>query len=134
MDPQQISTPQLQPHDGGIGTGNGMMNGGGIDGNGGHIGGINGVLYVKVMTDEQLEILRTQIAVYATICEQLVEMHKAITAQQDLAGFSLSCFYDYIYLYLLHLLNWSLFFNLISLTNSGFLTFIFFMGFNFIGF
>ncbi|KNA05971.1 hypothetical protein SOVF_185410 [Spinacia oleracea] len=93
MDPQQISTPQLQPHDGGIGTGNGMMNGGGIDGNGGHIGGINGVLYVKVMTDEQLEILRTQIAVYATICEQLVEMHKAITAQQDLAGVRLGNLY-----------------------------------------
>ncbi|KAK6922500.1 Homeobox domain, partial [Dillenia turbinata] len=49
-------------------------------------GGGGGVLYVKVMTDEQMEILRKQIAVYATICEQLVEMHKAITAQQDLAG------------------------------------------------
>lgn len=47
---------------------------------------INGAMYVKVMTDEQMEVLRTQIAVYATICEQLVEMHKAVTAQQDLAG------------------------------------------------
>lgn len=46
-----------------------------------------GVLYVKVMTDEQMEVLRRQISVYATICEQLVEMHKAVTAQQDsLAG------------------------------------------------
>ncbi|KAI4317040.1 hypothetical protein L6164_024951 [Bauhinia variegata] len=45
----------------------------------------NGGLYVKVMTDEQMEVLRQQISVYATICEQLVEMHKAITAQQDLA-------------------------------------------------
>ena len=53
---------------------------------------INRVLYVKVMTDEQLEILRTQIAVYAVITEQLVEMHKAITAQQDLAGSSLCPF------------------------------------------
>ncbi|GMJ07861.1 WUSCHEL related homeobox 13 [Hibiscus trionum] len=44
------------------------------------------VMYVKVMTDEQLEILRNQIAVYASICEQLVEMHKNLTAQQDLAG------------------------------------------------
>lgn len=47
-----------------------------------------GSLYVKVMTDEQMELLRQQISVYATICEQLVEMHKAITTQQDLAGFS----------------------------------------------
>ncbi|XP_039000925.1 WUSCHEL-related homeobox 13-like [Hibiscus syriacus] len=45
-----------------------------------------GVMYVKVMTDEQLETLRNQIAVYASICEQLVEMHKNLTAQQDLAG------------------------------------------------
>ncbi|KAE8703848.1 WUSCHEL-related homeobox 13 [Hibiscus syriacus] len=48
-----------------------------------------GVMYVKVMTDEQLETLRNQIAVYASICEQLVEMHKNLTAQQDLAGLSL---------------------------------------------
>ena len=47
--------------------------------------GIGG-LYVKVMTDEQMELLRHQISVYATICEQLVEMHKAVTTQQDLAG------------------------------------------------
>ncbi|XP_039044371.1 WUSCHEL-related homeobox 13-like [Hibiscus syriacus] len=45
-----------------------------------------GLMYVKVMTDEQLETLRNQIAVYASICEQLVEMHKNLTAQQDLAG------------------------------------------------
>ncbi|WCJ32827.1 WUSCHEL related homeobox 13 [Euphorbia peplus] len=48
--------------------------------------GNGGMLYVKVMTDEQLETLRKQIAVYATICEQLVEMHKNFSAQQDLAG------------------------------------------------
>lgn len=53
--------------------------------NGGNVN-VNGVMYVKVMTDEQLETLRKQIAVYATICEQLVEMHKNLTAQQDLAG------------------------------------------------
>ncbi|XP_077246331.1 WUSCHEL-related homeobox 8-like [Tasmannia lanceolata] len=41
------------------------------------------VLYVKVMTEEQMEVLRRQISVYATICEQLVDMHKAITSQQD---------------------------------------------------
>lgn len=39
----------------------------------------------QVMTDEQLETLRRQISVYATICQQLVEMHKAIMAQQGSA-------------------------------------------------
>lgn len=65
--------------------------------NGGH-GGAGatggGLLYVKVMTDEQMELLRKQISVYATICEQLVEMHKSITAQQDLAGYSLALSLD----------------------------------------
>ncbi|QCE16769.1 WUSCHEL-related homeobox 8-like [Vigna unguiculata] len=50
-------------------------------------------LYVKVMTDEQMELLRQQISVYATICEQLVEMHKAVTTQQDLAGLRLGNLY-----------------------------------------
>ncbi|RWW59949.1 hypothetical protein BHE74_00033083, partial [Ensete ventricosum] len=46
-----------------------------------------GILCVKVMTDEQMEVLRRQIAIYSTICEKLVEMHKAITAHHDsLAG------------------------------------------------
>eukprot|EP00250_Pteridium_aquilinum_P001701 c11905_g1_i1 orf=182-1174(+) len=36
----------------------------------------------QVMTDEQMETLRRQISVYATICQQLVEMHKATVAQQ----------------------------------------------------
>ncbi|KAI5066777.1 hypothetical protein GOP47_0017305 [Adiantum capillus-veneris] len=40
----------------------------------------------QVMTDEQLETLRRQISVYATICQQLVEMHKAIMAQQGSAS------------------------------------------------
>ncbi|KAG6520114.1 WUSCHEL-related homeobox 8-like [Zingiber officinale] len=54
----------------------------------------DGVLFVKVMTDEQMEILRRQIAAYATICEQLVEMHKAITAHRDsLAGMHLGGLY-----------------------------------------
>ncbi|KAJ6773395.1 BINDING PROTEIN putative-RELATED [Salix purpurea] len=48
-----------------------------------------GGLGVKVMTDEQMEMLRKQISVYATICEQLVEMHKALSAQQDFAGMRL---------------------------------------------
>ncbi len=46
-------------------------------------GGEGGLGYVKVMTDEQMEVLRKQISIYATICEQLVEMHRALTAQQD---------------------------------------------------
>lgn len=54
---------------------------------GGEAIGDNNVPYMKVMTDEQLEMLRKQISIYATICENLVEMHKAVTAQQDsLAG------------------------------------------------
>ncbi|CAN1824804.1 WUSCHEL-related homeobox 13 [Linum perenne] len=44
------------------------------------------MVYVKVMTDEQLQTLRKQIAVYSTICEQLVEMHKTLSSHQDLAG------------------------------------------------
>ncbi|XP_031269273.1 WUSCHEL-related homeobox 13 [Pistacia vera] len=54
---------------------------------------VNGAMYVKVMTDEQLETLRKQIAVYATICDQLVEMHKSLSAQQDLAGARLGNLY-----------------------------------------
>ncbi|KAF3603166.1 hypothetical protein F2Q69_00032823 [Brassica cretica] len=56
----------------------------GIDVSGG--GSSSGGMYVKVMTDEQLETLRKQIAIYATICDRLVEMHKTLTSQQDLAG------------------------------------------------
>jgi len=39
--------------------------------------------FVKVMTDEQMEVLRKQISIYATICEQLVEMHRTLTEHQD---------------------------------------------------
>ncbi|OAY62987.1 WUSCHEL-related homeobox 8-like [Ananas comosus] len=71
--------------------------GGGGGGGGGGVeaeGIVEGGLYVKVMTDEQMEVLRKQISIYATICEQLVEMHKAITAQQDsLAGMRLGSLY-----------------------------------------
>lgn len=37
----------------------------------------------QVMTDDQFETLRRQISAYATICQQLVEMHKAIVAQHN---------------------------------------------------
>ncbi|CAJ2642813.1 WUSCHEL-related homeobox 8-like isoform X1 [Trifolium pratense] len=62
---------------------NGIIIGGG--------GGSN--LYVKVMTDEQLELLRQQISVYTTISDQLVQMHKSITTQHDLAGLRLGNLY-----------------------------------------
>ncbi|RDX62440.1 WUSCHEL-related homeobox 8, partial [Mucuna pruriens] len=51
------------------------------------------LMYVKVMTDEQLETLRKQIAVYATICDQLIEMHTTLSTQQDLAGVRLGNIY-----------------------------------------
>ncbi|GKC80213.1 hypothetical protein Tco_1130987, partial [Tanacetum coccineum] len=41
-------------------------------------------MFVKVMTDEQMEVLRKQIAIYATICEQLVDLHKSLTSHHDL--------------------------------------------------
>ncbi|CAL9092728.1 unnamed protein product [Musa textilis] len=48
----------------------------------------------QVMTDEQMELLRRQISAYATICERLVEMHRAVTAQQDaFSGMRLSGLY-----------------------------------------
>lgn len=46
----------------------------------------NGVLYVKVMTDEQMEVLKRQISAYASITEQLVQMHKSVSSQHDLTG------------------------------------------------
>ncbi|KAL3635684.1 hypothetical protein CASFOL_020231 [Castilleja foliolosa] len=56
-------------------------------------GGIGGGVFVKVMTDEQMEVLRKQIAVYAIICEQLVELHKSLTSQNDFAGVRLGNLY-----------------------------------------
>ncbi|KAF3450136.1 hypothetical protein FNV43_RR06216 [Rhamnella rubrinervis] len=52
---------------------------------------------VKVMTDEQLETLRKQIAVYAAICDQLVEMHNNLTAHQDIADVMVKAFVDSYY-------------------------------------
>lgn len=54
---------------------------------------IGGSLYVKVMTDEQLELLRQQISVYTAISDQLIQMHKSITTQHDLAGLRLGNLY-----------------------------------------
>nr|GFA88457.1 WUSCHEL-related homeobox 8 [Tanacetum cinerariifolium] len=43
----------------------------------------NGML-VNVMTDEQIEVLRKQIAIYAIISEQLVDLHNSLTSHHDL--------------------------------------------------
>ncbi|XP_074566301.1 WUSCHEL-related homeobox 8-like [Curcuma longa] len=43
----------------------------------------NAALCGKVMTDEQIETLRLQIAAYATICEQLAEMHWETALRQE---------------------------------------------------
>ncbi|KAK4490460.1 hypothetical protein RD792_001137 [Penstemon davidsonii] len=56
-------------------------------------GGGGGGMFVKVMTDEQMEVLRKQIAVYATICEQLVDLHKSLTSQNDFSGVRLGNLY-----------------------------------------
>lgn len=54
-----------------------------------------GLMYVKVMTDEQMELLRHQISVYASICEKLADMFNSISSQHDLAGMKLgSLHYD----------------------------------------
>lgn len=55
--------------------------------------GGDGMDYMKVMTDEQIEELRLQISAYTTISEQLVEMHKSIAAQQELSGMRLGGLY-----------------------------------------
>ncbi|XP_071902540.1 uncharacterized protein [Coffea arabica] len=46
-------------------------------------------MFVKVMTDEQMEILGKQIAAYATICEQLEDLHRALISQNDPSHFML---------------------------------------------
>lgn len=58
-------------------------------------GGVEALGYVKVMTDEQMEVLRKQISIYAIICEQLVEMHRALTAHQDSIAGLYTCTSNY---------------------------------------
>ncbi|CAN0927429.1 WUSCHEL-related homeobox 8 [Linum grandiflorum] len=62
---QQLDT-RAQLENGGGGEEGAMYSNGGLIGNG-----------VKVMTDEQMEMLRKQISVYATICDRLVQMHSS---------------------------------------------------------
>lgn len=54
-------------------------------------------LCFKVMTDDQIEVLRKQISAYATLSNQLADMYKFISAQQDLtaAGILLSPLLNY---------------------------------------
>ncbi|ONK71931.1 uncharacterized protein A4U43_C04F13880 [Asparagus officinalis] len=49
---------------------------------------------VKVMTDEQIEVLRQQISMFAAICEQLVEMHKSMTSPQSVIAGTSFQYYD----------------------------------------
>lgn len=48
-----------------------------------------------MMTEEQMEVLRQQIAAYAIISDQLVQMHKAFSAQHTHSGLSLCLFSQY---------------------------------------
>ncbi|XP_076952741.1 WUSCHEL-related homeobox 8-like [Bidens hawaiensis] len=64
------------------------------EGNNININNGGGGMFVKVMTDEQMEVLRKQIAIYATICEQLVDLHKSLTSHHDLAGVRLGNIYN----------------------------------------
>ncbi|KAJ8772630.1 hypothetical protein K2173_027807 [Erythroxylum novogranatense] len=41
-----------------------------------------------VMTDDQVEMLRKQIAAYTAICDRLVDMHKSLSSQHLFSGFS----------------------------------------------
>ncbi|XP_074592165.1 WUSCHEL-related homeobox 8-like [Curcuma longa] len=55
----------------------------------------NAALCGKVMTDEQIETLRRQIAAYTTICEQLAEMHRETTLRQEsFPGMGMSSLYS----------------------------------------
>ena len=70
-------------------------------------GGGTAIPYVKVMTDDQLQTLRKQIAAYATICEQLVQMHKNLTAHHDLPGPPLSSSFLNFHFWVLIYYIWS---------------------------
>ncbi|KAL4308205.1 hypothetical protein GQ457_01G008510 [Hibiscus cannabinus] len=47
----------------------------------------------KVMTDEQVEELRKQIVAYASISEQLADLHKSMSAHLDFSGIRLGNLY-----------------------------------------
>jgi len=46
----------------------------------------NGAYSGRVMTEEQMEILRKQIAVYAVICDQLVLLHNSLSSYHPLSS------------------------------------------------
>jgi len=41
---------------------------------------LNGRYGSRVMTDEQMETLRKQIAIYAVLCDQLVFLHNSLSS------------------------------------------------------
>ncbi|XP_050229530.1 WUSCHEL-related homeobox 8-like [Mercurialis annua] len=51
-------------------------------------------LGVKLMTDDQMEMLRKQISVYTTLCQSLVQMHNSISARQDFSGMRVASSYN----------------------------------------
>jgi hypothetical protein len=55
-----------------------------------HVNNNNNNNIKVMMTEEQMKVLRQQIAAYAIISDHLVQMHKAFSAQHSLAGLSLS--------------------------------------------
>ena len=56
----------------------------------------------QVITDKQMETLRRQICVYSTICNQLVEMHRAMS-QQRLSSLSSKLHSYNCYLFMLEI-------------------------------
>lgn len=46
----------------------------------------NGAYNGRVMTEEQMEILRKQIAVYAVICDQLVLLHNSLSSSHPFSS------------------------------------------------
>lgn len=49
-------------------------------------GSQNGAYDGRVMTEEQMEILSKQIAIYAAICGQLVSLHESLSSKLPLSS------------------------------------------------
>ncbi|XP_050229522.1 WUSCHEL-related homeobox 8-like [Mercurialis annua] len=56
--------------------------------------GNNNEAGVKVMTDDQLEMLRKQISIYSSLCESLVQTHTAFSGQHHLSGMRMPSSYN----------------------------------------
>jgi hypothetical protein len=69
-----------------------------------------GMMQVNVMTDEQVETLRKQIAVYSVLSEQLIQTHKTLSSQQDLTltgKFVTVSYFSYSFSMVSQLTGWS---------------------------